>query len=183
MYTHLKRNLLEQLSWGTLPAACLFTCTCFCRIPDKVLTTQRWIPASQSPLANYSVWLCGFPDWPVFPLKPEQTETMGFDGRISGRVARLHHMVHALAAARCDSHSLPLAFISTMDHGPRGWVSNPLIRDLRKHLKACLLHDNVIQLSLQQSRQEKNTSWCKCHVSWKWKGLFLVRHYAYLTLS
>ncbi len=80
MYTHRKRNLLEQLGSGTFPAACLFTCTCFCRIPDKVLTARRWIPASQSPLANCSVWLCGFPDWPVFPLKPEQTETMGFDG-------------------------------------------------------------------------------------------------------
>lgn len=163
MYTHLEWNLLEQLSSGTLPAACFFTCTCFCRIPDKVLNTQRWIPASKSPLANCSVWLCGFPDWPVFPLKPEQTETMGFDGRISGRVARLHHMVHALAAACCNSHSLPLTFISTMDHGPRGLVSNPLIHNLSKRLKPCLLHDIVEQLSLQQSQQEKNTSWC-CEV-------------------
>ncbi len=166
MYTHRKRNLLEQLGSGTFPAACLFTCTCFCRIPDKVLTARRWIPASQSPLANCSVWLCGFPDWPVFPLKPEQTETMGFDGRISGHVARLRHMVHALAVARCDSHGLPLAFISTIDRGPGGWVSNPLIHDLRKSLKACLLHDIVTQLSLQQRRKEKNTSFCNA-VKWK----------------
>lgn len=87
---------------------------------------------------------------------------MGFDGWISGRVARLHHMVHALAAARYDSHSLPLAFISTMDHGARDWVSNPLIHDLRKQIKACLLHDIVTLLSLQL-QQEKNASCC-CQV-------------------
>lgn len=56
---------------------------------------------------------------------------MGFDGIISGRGARLHHMVHALAV----THSLPLAFIETMDHRPGGEVSNPLIHDLRKWLK------------------------------------------------
>lgn len=106
MDAHLKWSLSEQLSSGTLPPACLLTCTCFCRVPDKVSTTQRWIPASQSPLANYSVWLCGFPGWPVFPLKPEQTETMGFDGRISGHVARLHHLVHALAVTRSVCHRL-----------------------------------------------------------------------------
>lgn len=127
MYTHLNPNLLGQLSSGALPASCLFTRTCFCRILIKFeMHRDEYLPV-RGLWQNCSVWLCGFPDWPVFPLKPEQTKTMGFDGRISGCVATLHHMVHALAAARCDSHSLTLAFVSTMDHGSRGWVSNPLI--------------------------------------------------------
>lgn len=130
MYAHLKQHLSEQLSSGTLPPACLSTYTCFGRIHDKILAPQRWIPASQSPLANCSIWQCGFPDWPVFPLKPEQIKTTDFDGRISGHVARIHHLVHALAA----TYSLPPAFISTLDRGPRGWVSDPLINDLRKQL-------------------------------------------------
>lgn len=106
MDAHLKWGLSKQLSSGTLPPACLSICTCFRRVLDKVSTTQRWIPASRSPLANYSIWLCGFPDWPVFPLKPEQTETRGFDGLISGHVARLHHLVHALTVTHAVCHRL-----------------------------------------------------------------------------
>lgn len=146
MYTHHEQNLLEQLSSGTLPAACLFTCTCFCRI-KFYLHRDEYLPPR-------ALWQMAAFDWVVSQTdqyslwSPNKAGTMGFDGRISGRVARLHHMVQALAVARCDSHSLPLAFISTMDRGPGGCVSNPLIHDLREQLKACLLHDVVTQLSL-----------------------------------
>lgn len=44
-----------------------------CNILKKVLTAQWWVPGTQIPLANCSIWLCGFPAWPVFSLKPEQT--------------------------------------------------------------------------------------------------------------
>lgn len=75
MHSHLKQKLLEEFSGSTLPAPCLFTC--FCRNPDKVEATRWQIPASHSPLANCSGWLCGFADWPVFPLKPEQSRNNG----------------------------------------------------------------------------------------------------------
>lgn len=133
------RAALEQ---GSVPTACLLSCTYFCSIPDKVWTPQSWIPACQSPLANCSVprlwslnnhkqwalmasWAAVWPDFTMVP--------------------------------RCGSHSQPPAFISTMDHGLGCWVSNPLIQDLREQLKACLRHDIVTQLSLSQRRLFKKT--------------------------
>lgn len=66
--------------------------------------------ASQNSLAVCSICLCGFSNWPMFPLKPEQTKPMGFDdGLISSHAARPHHLVHALAVTRtvCKWLSFP----------------------------------------------------------------------------
>lgn len=50
---------------------------------------------------------------------------MGFDGPISGHVVRLHHLVHDLTV----THSLQVAFISTVDHGLWHWMTDPLIQN------------------------------------------------------
>lgn len=55
--------------------------------------------------------------WPVFPLKPEQTENNGLwwaDQRPCSRT------LPSGACPRCDTHRLPPAFISTMDCTPTG---------------------------------------------------------------
>lgn len=77
--THFRASQLGHFA----PAACLFRCACFCRIHDKVLTAQQWIPATQSPLANCSIWLCGvfFPQADQYSLwslnKQKQWALMG----------------------------------------------------------------------------------------------------------
>lgn len=109
------------------PAACLFRCTCFCRIHDKVFEYAAMNPHHPEPfgkLRHLTVWWCVFlfffsssPGWPVFPLKPEQTENNGLwwaDQRPCSRTSP------SGACPRCDTHRLPPAFLSTMDRRPRG---------------------------------------------------------------
>lgn len=75
------------------------------------------------------------------------------------------------ACPHCDTRSLPPAFISTIVCGPRSWVSDPLIYDLRKRLKACVLQDNFYF----QRKWRKIGDWCSPNVTLaaKWKGLTL----------
>ena len=79
----------------TLSPACVSTCAglgtifrCIWKIDTDV--------ASQNSLAVWKTRQANAANWPVFPLKPEQTETTDFDGSISSHAARLHHLVHAL---------------------------------------------------------------------------------------
>lgn len=76
------------------------------------------------------------------------------------------------ACPRCDTRSLPLAFISTIVCGPRSWVSDPLIYDLRKQLKACVLHDNFY---FQQKWQKIEERWSPNVTSAaKWRGFDIM---------
>lgn len=141
---------------------CVLTHTGFHRVPGKVLATQRWIPGAQSPLANCTVWLRGFPDWPVFPLKPEQSRNNGLwwpDQRPCSKTSPY------VACPRWESHSVPLAFISTMDRGLGGFLSNALIHNFRNSKPACLQHDIVQSVTLTD--WPLSTTQYRVHETWQ----------------
>lgn len=115
MYAHpeqkkKKKKILELLSLGTL----LLQLVCSGAHVSAGFMIKFWLRSDEY-LPPRALWQTAafdcvgfffFPGWPVFPLKPEQTETMGFDGRINVRVAGLHHLVHALAATHTVCHRL-----------------------------------------------------------------------------
>lgn len=88
----------------------------FCTVPDKVLTTQRWLPASKALWQTavfdslfffifyiyiyYFFWLASIPFEAL-----NKAETMVFEGRISGLAAWLCHMVHVPSLARWMSNN------------------------------------------------------------------------------
>lgn len=135
---------LSQLGHFAL-MACLCRCTCFCRIHDKVFEYASAMnpnhPEPFGKLQHLTVWWWFFfstssPGWPVFPLKPEQTENNRLwwaDQRLCSRTWP------SGACPRCDMHRLPLAVISTMDRRPRGAVCHLFSRiHLRQTAKVML---------------------------------------------
>jgi len=106
MHTYSNQKLSEHLSAGMLPTVCLFICTCFCRTPDKLHTDEYLSPRVLWQIAAFECAAFHADQWSLWSLN--KAETMGFDGQISSRVARLHHMVHVLTATLTVCHCLSL---------------------------------------------------------------------------
>lgn len=90
-------------------------------------------------LAHCSIWLCGVPDWPVFPLKPEQSRDNGLwwpDQRPCSETSPYG----ACPQLRLNSSSTVCHRLSfqqwTADQG--GWMSNPFNPWLEKTAKKIL---------------------------------------------
>lgn len=99
------------------PLACLFRCTCFCRIHDKLFEYASAMDPRHSKLFGklrhltvcwwFFFFFFNLPRPDLYSLwSLNKQKTIGFDGRISVRVAGLHHLVHALAATRTVCHWL-----------------------------------------------------------------------------
>lgn len=149
-------HILELPQLGHFaPAACLFRCTCFCRIHDKVFEYAAMNPHHPEPfgkLRHLTEWWCVFffffllPQADLYSLwSLNKQKTMGFDGRINVRVAGLHHLVHALAATHTVCHRLSFPQWTADQEELRVTSFHPLVRG--KTPESCShLHTKVTKI-------------------------------------